>query len=110
MIICLPYLVDTIAQGSEILHDRKANVSGLAVAVVAFASQSAQLTHRDSPIAVILFGTASILLFTLPRVGGNSHIPHIAVLIFGFTTVIGFLFGSATDTFAQLLIRRCSTR
>jgi hypothetical protein len=67
---------------------------GLAVAVIAFASQSALLTHRDSPIAVILFATCSILLFTLPRVGSNSHIPHIVVLLFGFTTILGYLFGT----------------
>lgn len=66
---------------------------GLAVAVVAYASQSAQLTHRDSPLAVIVFATTSILLFTLPRVGGDSRIPHVVVILFGFTTILGYLFG-----------------
>ena len=73
---------------------RCADDVGLAVAVIAFASQSAQLTHRDSPIAVILFATSSIMLFTLPRVGGNSKIPHIAVLTFGLSTVFAYLFGT----------------
>jgi hypothetical protein len=50
-------------------------------------------SHRDSPIAVILFATTSILLFTLPRVGGNSRLPHIFVLIFGLTTILAFLLG-----------------
>jgi hypothetical protein len=67
---------------------------GLAVATVAFASQSAQWTHRDSPAAVVVFATASILLFTLPRVGA-SHIPHLTVLVLGFTTVLVYLFGAA---------------
>jgi len=67
---------------------------GLAVAVIAYASQSAQLTHRDSPLAVILFATTSILLFTLPRIGGDSRIPHVVVLLFGFTTILGYLFGT----------------
>ena len=67
--------------------------AGFAVAVIAFASQSAQLTHRDSPIAVILFATSSILLFTLPRVGGNSKLPHLAILVFGLSTVLAYLFG-----------------
>ena len=66
---------------------------GLAVAVIAYASQSAQLTHRDSPLAVILFATTSILLFTLPRIGGDSRIPHVVVILFGFTTILGYLFG-----------------
>jgi len=69
-------------------------IIGLAVALVAYASQTAQMTsHRDSPIAVILFGATSILLFTLPRIGGNSRIPHIFVIIFGLTTILAFLLG-----------------
>jgi Flp pilus assembly protein protease CpaA len=68
-------------------------ILGLAVALIAYASQSAQMTHRDSPIAVILFATASILLFTLPRIGGDSRLPHIVVLIFGFTTLLAYLLG-----------------
>lgn len=69
-------------------------IIGLAVALVAYASQTAQMTsHRDSPIAVILFATTSILLFTLPRVGGNSRLPHIFVLILGLTTILAFLLG-----------------
>ena len=68
---------------------------GLAVATIAYASQSSLLTHRDSPIAVILFATTSILLFTLPRVGGDSRIPHIVALLFGFTTILGYLFGTS---------------
>jgi hypothetical protein len=81
---------------------------GLAVAVIAFASQSAQLAHRDSPIAVILFATCSILLFTLPRVGGDSHLPHIIVVLFGFTTIFGYLFGIPIMTLTQY--RRYSWR
>ena len=68
-------------------------ILGLAVALIAFASQSAQMTHRDSPIAVIVFAAASILLFTLPRVGGDSRLPHIVVLIFGLTTLLAYLLG-----------------
>jgi hypothetical protein len=67
---------------------------GLAIALVAFGSQSALLTDRDSPFAVITFATASILLFTLPRIGGNSRIPHLVVLIFGLTTLIALLLGN----------------
>jgi hypothetical protein len=69
---------------------------GLAVATIAYASQSSLLTHRDSPIAVILFATTSILLFTLPRVGGDSRIPHVVALLFGFTTILGYLFGTSS--------------
>src|SRR2546423_8617656 len=84
---------------------------GLAVAVIAYARQSAQLTHRDSPFAVILFATTSILLFTLPRVGGDSRIPHVVVILFGFTTILGYLFGmsyplnptSSGSSFQQLV-------
>jgi FtsH-binding integral membrane protein len=68
-------------------------ILGLAVALIAYASQSAQMTHRDSPIAVILFATASILLFTLPRVGGDSRLPHIVILVFGLTTLLAYLLG-----------------
>lgn len=77
-----------LANGSGVLN------IGLAVALVAYASQTAQMTsHRDSPIAVILFATTSILLFTLPRLAGNSRLPHIFVLIFGLTTILAFLLG-----------------
>ena len=68
-------------------------ILGLAVALIAYASQSAEMTHRDSPIAVILFATASILLFTLPRVGGDSRLPHIGILVFGLTTLLAYLLG-----------------
>ena len=71
---------------------------GLAVAVIAYASQSSLLTHRDSPFAVILFATTSILLFTLPRIGSDSRIPHLVVLLFGFTTILGYLFGTILAT------------
>lgn len=86
----LPYLFDVVAQG---IRSLEILIIGLAVATVAFASQSAQSTHRDSPAAVVVFATASILLFTLPRVGA-SHIPHLTVLVLGFTTVLVYLFGT----------------
>lgn len=74
---------------------------GLAIAVVAYASQSAQLTHRDSPLAVIFFAITSILLFTLPRIGGDSRIPHVVVLLFGFTTILGYLFGTSLSFYVK---------
>ena len=72
-------------------------ILGLAIALVAYASQSAQMTNRDSPIAVILFAATSILLFTLPRIGGDSRLPHIAILIFGLTTLLAYLLGILPD-------------
>jgi hypothetical protein len=69
-------------------------IKGLAVAVVAYASQTSLLTHRDSPIAIILFAALGILLFTLPRVVGYTLVPHVVVFAFGFTTVVAFLLGS----------------
>jgi hypothetical protein len=92
----LPFLFDVVAQGSTQLS-ALILIIGLAVTVIVFASQSAQLTHRDSPVAVIIFAATSILLFTLPRVGGNSRLPHIAVLIFGLTTVLAYLLGFVPD-------------
>jgi hypothetical protein len=68
--------------------------AGLAVALVAYASQTSQITHRDSPVAVILFATLSILLFTLPRVVGYTLVPQVIVFVFGLTTVLAFLLGN----------------
>ena len=92
----LPFLFDVVAQGTTQLFVLIL-IIGLAVALIVFASQSAQMTHRDSPVAVIFFATTSILLFTLPRIGGNSRLPHIAVLIFGLTTLIAFVLGTIPD-------------
>src|SRR5947207_13827232 len=96
LVSLVPFVIDIVAQGLSLscVWETTRVIVGLAVAVVAYASQTAQLTSKDTPIAVILFALSSILLFTLPRLGGNSHLPHVIVLIFGFTTIVGFLFGS----------------
>jgi len=88
-----PYVFDVIAQ-CYFLLSCKANLLGLAAAVIAYASQTITFTDRDSPTAVIFFAIASLLLFTLPRFGG-SYIPHAVVLILGMTTLVLFVLGNA---------------